>query len=60
VIALMQLRHRFGPTTIARALALLASTRRPVGTPVTGTLTAADLVAPAPPPETRTADPPTG
>jgi hypothetical protein len=45
VVALMRLRERFGPTTISRALALLTA-GRPVGTPVAGPLTAADLLKP--------------
>jgi hypothetical protein len=48
IVILMQLRERFGPTTVSSALALLQSSRQPVGKPVTEPLTAADLLKPAP------------
>lgn len=49
LILLLQLRGRFGAATVARALALATTTRRPVGTVVKDPLDLADL-GPAKPP----------
>jgi hypothetical protein len=47
IVILMRLRKRFGPTTVSRALALLQSSRQPVGKTSTGRLTESDLLGTA-------------